>query len=194
MSDCGKASRGNYVQGCRCDACREANRTYFHIKQRKDLLIEVGQDVSYFVEAEPVRRKVRQLMSQGYTMKEICRVSGVTRSSMRSLMNEHPRTGKPVRKCKRETKDAICAIKGRRAIRPKELVDGSVAAGHVKEWSEWLAPLEIAEALGVSRGTIYRLLNGHDRIIGRTAYQFALNIGKAQALVREKKREAGWVV
>lgn len=193
MSECGNPSRGRYVQGCRCDACREANRLYHRANQRKNLLIEVGRDVSGFVEAEPVRRKVRHLVSQGYTLREICRLSGVSRTTMSQLMGAHWRTGKPVKRCRRETKDAICAIKGRRNLRARTLVDAEVMAGNVREWAEWLTPLEIADALRIKRDTVYRLLHGQRRVLGETLYAYTVNAGRAAALVRERKGERGYV-
>lgn len=190
---CDKPSRGRYVQGCRCDGCRAANSAYYHEATRKALLVEIGEDVSTFVDAEPVRRKVRQLMSQGMTQREICRVSGVSRTTMYGLMHEHHRTGRPVKRCKRETKDAICAIKGRRSVKAKTLMDAEVISGHIREWLEWLTPLEIANALGISRDTVYRIAKGQTRVNGETAYRFFSNIGRAKRLVMERKQKAGFV-
>lgn len=194
MTVCDKPSRGRYAQGCRCDGCREENRIYHHKRTRKNLMIELGEDVSNFVDAEPVRRKVRHLISQGYTKREICRLSGVSRTTMHHIMISHPRTGKPVTKCKRETKDAICSIKGNRHLKSGTLIDSEVISGHVREWAEWLTPLEIAEAIGVDRETVYRIRRGQSRLSAKTAYKFTVNIKRAQELVKEKKRERGWVV
>lgn len=191
---CDKPSRGRYVQGCRCDGCREANRLYYHENQRKNLLIEVGEEVGGFVDAEPVRRKVRQLMLQGYTQREICRLSGISRTTMAGIMRRHHRTGKPVKKCKREIKDAICSIRGNRNIKGKSLVSAEVMRGHVREWSEWLTPLEIADSLGIARDTVYRLLRDQGQVTGETAYKFIVNMERAQNLVKEKKAEEGWVI
>ena len=191
---CDRPSRSRYVQGCRCDGCKATNRVYYRERQRKNLLVEIGEDVSGFVDAEPVRRKVRQLVSQGISQREICRISGVPRTTMRSLMRKHPRTGKPVRKCKRETKDAICSIKGKRSVKQSTLVSAEVISGHVNEWSEWLTPLEIANALGISRETVYRILHGQRKVQAKTAYRFTVNIGRAQKLVEDRKIEKGYVI
>lgn len=191
---CDKPSRSRYNQGCRCDGCREEHRLYYHKLMRKNLLIELGEEVTHFVDAEPVRRKVRQLMSQGYTKREICRLSGVSKATMHNLMIGHYRTGRPVSRCKRETKDAICSIKGKRHLKSGTLIDGEVISGHIKEWAEWLTPLEIAEAIGVNRDTVYRIRRGQIRVSAKTAYKFTVNIKRAQELVRDKKREKGWVV
>lgn len=193
MQTCGNPSRGRYVGGCRCDACRRAHADYAKENERRKMLVEIGEAVPSFVDAEPVRRKVRRLMGQGYTMREICRVSGVPRSTMNQLMRAHWRTGKPVAKCKRETKDAIFSIRGRRNLRPRTLVEAEAAAGNIREWSRWLTPLETAEALGISRQTVYRVLHGGDRFRGETLYAITVNMGRARALVAERKRGEGYV-
>ena len=191
MSACGRPSHGRYVGGCRCEGCREAHRLYWHANRRRNLLIEVGRAVGGFVEAEPVRRKVRHLLSRGYTLREISRLSGVSRSSLRHLMRPHWRTGRPVERCRRETKDAICSIRGRRSLRARTLVDASHMAGSVREWSETLAPSEIAEALGVSRQTVYRLLRGQARVEGATFHAYVSNAPRAWALHRRRREAAG---
>lgn len=139
LSDCGRASHGRFVQGCRCGACREANRAYEEDRRRRRLYGRPSQ----FVDAGPVRRKIEQLRGQGYTIDEIERLSGVGHSTLYGIMVRHWRTGRPVERCRRETKDAICTIKGRRRLTQGQNVDAGWMAGWLREYRD--AGLAVAQ-------------------------------------------------
>lgn len=76
LADCGRASNGRYVAGCRCDACKAARSAYERSRARTR---GYGRPTE-FVDAEPVRAKVRQLQAQGYTYAEMERLAGVPHS------------------------------------------------------------------------------------------------------------------
>lgn len=100
LADCGRASNGRYVAGCRCDACKAARAAYERGRERAR---GYGRPTE-FVDAEPVRAKVRQLQAQGYTYAEMERLAGVPHSTLHGLMCRHWRTGRPVKRCRRELK------------------------------------------------------------------------------------------
>ena len=70
-ADCGRASRARYVQGCRCGACRAASAAYERDRTRG---MAYGRP-SGLVDAEPVRRRVRELKAAGYTHAELERLA-----------------------------------------------------------------------------------------------------------------------
>lgn len=147
LDDCGMASASRYsYHGCRCDACRRANREKCarqRAKRPKGLL-----------DAEPVKRRLMRLYDQGYTAREVSRITGVSCSELRNIA----KSGKGA-KVKRGTKDALCSLRGQRHYKAGSKVD----AGWMAEWLEGyrrdgLTLGEIAGALGVSRGTVARII------------------------------------
>lgn len=170
LADCGRASHGRFVQGCRCDACREANRAYEEDRRRRRLYGEPAR----FVDAEPVRRRIRLLLDRGYTVKEIERVSGVGHSTIHGIMVRHWRTGRPVERCRRETKDAICAIRCERRLTQGQRVDAEWMAGWLREYRE--AGLSVAlmtRTCGIDRQVLDALLRGRrSKVRARTLHAF----------------------
>lgn len=109
-SACERPSRGRYIQGCRCDACRAANNAYE--KQRvKDVAKEKwGAKVPYFTDAEPVRDHLNRLLENGYTKRGIVRDYGIPRATIHNIMTAHGRTGRPVERVKTVTALQILEI------------------------------------------------------------------------------------
>lgn len=83
LADCGRASNGRYVAGCRCDACKAARSAYERSRARAR---GYGRPTG-FVDAEPVRAKVRQLQAQGYTYAEMERRIGCDRQVVDALLH-----------------------------------------------------------------------------------------------------------
>jgi hypothetical protein len=69
---------------------------------------------SLFVDAEPVRARVRWLKAHGMSDDEIARAAGLNDARLSDLMTGHWRTGKPLTRMKRENADAIFAVKRRK--------------------------------------------------------------------------------
>ena len=88
LADCGRASNGRYVAGCRCDACKAARSAYERGRARTR---GYGRPTE-FVDAEPVRAKVRQLQAQGYTF---CTVSELAALRGTALLPGEVYTGFP---------------------------------------------------------------------------------------------------
>lgn len=172
LADCGRASNGRYASGCRCDACKAARSEYEKMRVR---LRAYGRPTE-FVDAEPVRAKVRQLQAQGYTYAEMARLAGVPKSTLHGLMRRHWRTGEPVKRCRRELKDRLCSIKGRRSLTQAQRVDASWMAEQLRSYrSHGVSAAEMARRIGCSRQVVDALLHGErGRVRAETFRKFML--------------------
>lgn len=166
VKDCGKASAGRYSHhGCRCEACTLANR-------EKAARYRAGKPKG-LLDAEPVKRRLMRLYEQGYTAREVSRITGISCSELRNIA----KSGKGA-KVKRGTKDALCSLRGQRHYKAGSKVDASWMA----EWIEGyvacgMSTQEVADALGLCRSTVGR--------IRRTRRTTA---GVLRAFVARKKR------
>lgn len=146
VKDCGKASAGRYShQGCRCEACTLAN-------SEKAARYRAGKPKG-LLDAEPVKRRLMRLYEQGYTAREVSRITGISCSELRNIA----KSGKGA-KVKRGTKDALCSLRGQRHYKAGSKVDASWMA----EWIEGyiacgMSMQEVADALGLCRSTVGRI-------------------------------------
>lgn len=187
---CENPSYNRYAQGqCRCPACREAHRVYYLKRRKFQAAVAQGSAPSTFVDAGPVRAKVRSLLAAGYTEREIARVAGIARNTVTALVNGNPATGEPLKKVRRTTKDAICSIRGRRHLTEGARVDASLMAGHVREWREALPATEIAAILGIGKTVVYDLLRGKERVSGKVFYAYVVHREAAWKAYRSRKAE-----
>ena len=172
LADCGRASNGRYSAGCRCDACKAARSAYERGRARTR---GYGRPTE-FVDAEPVRAKVRQLQAQGYTYAEMERLAGVPHSTLHGLMCRHWRTGRPVKRCRRELKDGLCSIKGQRRLSQAQKVDASWMAEQLQSYrSHGVSAAEMARRIGCDRQVVDALLHGkRGRVRAETLYKFML--------------------
>lgn len=167
LDDCGSASHGRYVSGCRCAACRNANTQYERGRTRRKLY----RKPSGFVDAQPVRERIAKLLSLGYSLREIVRLSGVGRTTINSIVAGHWRTGRPVARCRRETKDAIFSIKGQRRLTAGQMVDAAQMRNDLERWrSAGMSVARISRLSGIDRQVIDRVLAGQDRVLARTLH------------------------
>ena len=154
VKDCGSASNGRYVQGCRCDACRHA-----HAMTRKARELRSLTGRTYFVDAEPVRQRLLALYSMGYTKREIERF-GVSGSTQYALIHAHNRSGKPLGRVRRETAEKLEAVKGRR-LSPSQRVPADAAELMVRTWHDsGIALAQIAKRCGLDRQIVDSLYHG----------------------------------
>lgn len=116
IATCGRPSRGRYVQGCRCAGCTAANNAYWHTREKDKAKERWGAKEPYWADAEPVRKRLVELLDRGFTKRGICRDDGVSRATMRNLLTAHHRTGKPVKRIKAETARKIMEIGERTAF------------------------------------------------------------------------------
>lgn len=166
-------TRSCYSQGCRCDVCRKANSEYERARKMRKVAIECGAPDGW-VDAAIARREIGRLLRHGYTKREICRLAGLNRSTLRNITTAHHRTGEPVTRCKRETYDALCAVSGR-SIRSSTLLDATEIGNRLREYRRrGLKAIDMARAMGVDRQVVDRLLrsNGRVRATGATVHAF----------------------
>ena len=161
MTDCGHASHGRYVGGCRCDACRAANAAYERGRVRRRAYGRLDR-----VDAEPVREHVRYLMRRGYSQKEICRVARIPRTSLRALMSAHHRTGRPVERMSRENAARILAIDGdRRSLGRHQLVQTRMVTDLPRLKAAGVSVAAMSRASGIDRQTLDRIMNKGQRTV-----------------------------
>lgn len=173
LDDCGRASHGRYVSGCRCRACKAANSDYERRRKMRLVREECGAP-SMWVDAAPVREKLLRLYAQGYTAKEIERVCGVGHTQQYQIVHRHWRTGKPVSRVLRRTKDAIFAVRGRRSLTAGQRVDASWMAGWLREYRDkGVSVAEMSRTCGIDRQVLDALIHGtRSQVRARTLYAF----------------------
>ena len=166
---CEKPSRGRYVMGCRCDACRAANRAY-------ERTTRLHGFESSFVDAEPVRRHVAELLARGYTKREICRVAGVSRTTMANITQKHHRTGKPVERVNAEAARRIMAVDGMRRLKASQLVPANHIRRRLEELTDaGVSVAAISRKTGIGRQTLDAVLHRRtDRVTARTLHAWAM--------------------
>lgn len=95
MSCCG--TRTAYVTGCRCDACREANRTYARERDRQQRRVAYGieEPVVRLVDATEAREHLRWLRSFGVGLRTVSALTGLGRSALQEIRDGVSRRVKP---------------------------------------------------------------------------------------------------
>ena len=159
VRDCGRASDSRYKRGCRCEACRAA-----HAKARKVCELRKATGKTYFVDAEPVRARLLALYALGYTKRELVRY-GIGNTTQHALVHAHHRTGKPVRRVKRETAEKLSQVSGRR-LSARQRVPADAAELMVRTWHDSGIPLaRIARSCGLDRQVVDGLYHGKRRMV-----------------------------
>lgn len=182
-------TRSRYNSGCRCGECRRANREYEHSRKMRKVAEECGAPAS-MVDAGPVREKLACLRAQGYSGREICRLSGLSRSCLRGIERTHHRSGRPVAKVRRETKDAIFSIKGKRMPAAAQLVDAGWMAGWVRGYkASGMSVARMLRISGIDRQVLDAVSKGKQATVtGRTFYEF---VRSKPRLDEAARKEAG---
>lgn len=145
---------------CRCDACRAANTEYERQRVRRK-----AYGTELFVDAEPVRRHVRALLSAGYTVKELERLSGVGHTTLHQLMNHHWRTMRPVTRMRRENAEALMNVRGR-SLTPGQRVPSDWCREIVRRWhAAGLSYAEISRVSHLDYQEVCALAHGRRRFV-----------------------------
>ena len=155
MDDCGRASHGRFVSGCRCRACREANRDYERGRSRRKAY---GREM--FVDADPVRQHVRWLKGLDYTNREIEHLTGCAHSTMHGLMVAHWRTGKPVKRVNRDFADKVMALgvtDKRRWLTSCHKVRSDMGRQVDELYRNGMSIAEMARITGIDKQALYRI-------------------------------------
>lgn len=115
-----------------------------------------------WVDAEPVRDRLLRLYAMGYTRKEVERLCGVGHTQQYQIVHRHWRTGRPVTRVLRKTKDAVFSIRTQRRLTQGQRVDASWMAGWLREYRDaGVSVAEMSRRTGIDRQVLDRLL--HER-------------------------------
>lgn len=95
---------------------------------------------------------------------------------MSDIMCRHWRTGRPVKRCRRELKGRLCSIKGQRRLSQAQKVDASWMAEQLQSYrSHGVSAAEMARRIGCDRQVVDALLHGkRARVRAETLYKFML--------------------
>ena len=102
LRTCGRPSRGRYSSGCRCNACKSANDQYEYERVRGARYMTTPE------ETERARRKVQGWRDKGFELRRIAAVTGVHRSTLRTLLTgKHRNSNGPTKRMKLECYEQI---------------------------------------------------------------------------------------
>lgn len=158
------------VEKCRCDICREGARLYEKERQQR---LEPA-----YVGADPARKHIEFLRSQGIGLKQIAKTAEVSHGALSKLVyGERGRA--PSKRIRRATSEAILSVT------PSMASDGSrVPAGPTIDAINKLV------ALGVPKMRIAERLgnNGPLQVTGKGGYVFARTARIISEMLREAER------
>lgn len=100
-------SRAAYtIDGCRCEPC-----TYSGVVYERRRALKKRRGLQPYVDAEPVRQHVVELLEHGIGLKRIAKLSGVPHGSLAKLMyGDKVRGLAPSRRVRRRTADALLTV------------------------------------------------------------------------------------
>ena len=161
-------TRAGYRGGCRCDACRMAEREY---ARRRYRLQAYGQ-WQPFTDATPVRDHVRHLMARGIGASRVATLARVSRSSVSHLLYGDPARGEmPSRRIRTGTAQRLLAVRFSEA----NLAAGTAveAAGTRRRLQALIATgysgRSLAARLVMEPAHLYRILSGRPAVMAATA-------------------------
>ena len=151
---------------------------------------------SPMVDAEPVRRRILDLIASGYSRREICRLTGLARSTLHSITTAHHRTGRPVKMVRRETKDAVFAIRGRRSLSGHQLVSARWMTNQVARYlSLGMSVAGLSRATGIDRQVLDGLVHGRRRgVNASTLHAFVKAKPALDSMLADNDPQGGWEV
>ena len=159
---------GNKIDGCKCDACRAADRRYMNRRAR---LMAYGQWQPY-VDATPVREHVRRLQDFGVGWMTLAKLAGVPRGSVSKLLyGDGVRGLAPSKRVRPATAAALLAVEpSMDVLADGAMVDGTGTRRRLQAlvaigWSQ----RRLAERLGVRVSNLNKTLRGDTLVLCRTA-------------------------
>lgn len=172
--------------------CRVANADYSlaqsHGENEKKMY---GRD-----NADKLRHRVTELLSNGWTKRGICREAGVSRNTLSVLMNGHRNTplkkGKNGDTAKKRRTSKVSADFYHKVmalpLHPKKKADGElvdaapVNAALVTLYAMGITPYAVAKESGIPLGSIYQL-GGKEKCTYRTMKRLALASDRLREMV-----------
>lgn len=73
-------------QGCRCEPCREANRTYARLRQRRVANPGIWGEPNDFVSADEARMVIDRLCEEGLGLRSIASNAGIGRTALNAIL------------------------------------------------------------------------------------------------------------
>lgn len=146
-----------YKTGCGHAECLDANRAY----QRRQRRLKAYGRWAPLVDAEPVRRHVRELQAAGIGIRRIAELSGIGPRSIGHLLYGRPADGlAPAKRVKPTTAAAILAVRpSLEAYAPHAKVDATGTRRRIEALCAvgWSIARQARE-LGMDDSTVYRFL------------------------------------
>lgn len=152
---------------CRCHPCADANTAYERQRSRRHAY---GR-WDHWVDAEPVREHVKNLQRQGLGLKQIVRLSGYSQGAITRLMygrlaNETNRRDEPTSRIRRDSADAILAVRATMdTLAPGQVIDIAGTARRLQAlmangWSQ----TKLAHRLGYEVRNFNHLVHGKRQV------------------------------
>ena len=158
LKSCGNPSLDRYANGCRCHMCCKVNAEHQREWGEHDRTM-VGK-----LQTTKARKKVRGWLDSGVPLREICRATGVNRTSMRTLltgkhhhsaMREDGKPKLPKRMC-RLNYEKIMLCDNPLSPMPRQRVDATSLNAAISWLDEHgVTRAELARASGISDGYAY---------------------------------------
>lgn len=180
-------------KGCRCDPCREANRSYARERDRRSRRVAYGIEHHEppYIDAAEVRAHLRWLARQGIGLRRIAELTGLSRTTL-------ARIGRDGRRCERRvtpaTAEKILAV-GRSKAAPGayvpaaetwKLIDDLLAHG----WTKAAISKAIGQggrALQLGRGQVTAR---NARLVAELHSRSLVRVVAERELARERQRRA----
>ena len=159
-------TRASYWRGCRCLPCRVANAAYNAQIKRNTAY---GRPTSDLVDAEPVRRHLRDLMAAGMGRRTIIAHTGLSTGHFSKLLGHGK--AKPQKRVHAPTAARILTV--RPDLAPSTPVDATGTRRRLQALVATGWPnAQIARRMGWADGNLAAILNGHrTSVLTRTATQ-----------------------
>jgi hypothetical protein len=165
-------TRAKYVaEKCRCEPCRDANRTYARARDRATR--RPDEVLMPLVSAGPARRHIAELGQAGVGWRRVAALAGLSTGSVSKLI--YGRNGRPPsRRVRRETRDRILAVRASDAAAGAyvdgahtwQLIEAMLEVGKSKAWIAQHVVGPDARALQLKR---HRVTKKHADAVERLA-------------------------
>ncbi len=156
-------TRSRYARGCRCESCRESNRTY---ERRRNVYGWSERVASDWCDAAPVREHIMHLRANGMGKRRIAEVAGVHQSVIDVII--YGKHGSPATRILRRNADKVLAVTYDPA--PGSVVDptGTVRRIRALQAIGWTLA-EIASRIGWATNNLGTLTSGYRACNAETA-------------------------
>jgi hypothetical protein len=157
---------GDRAKGCRCESCRDANRTYARLSTKRKRRIDRGKSAPVLVDATPVREHLLWLLEKNIGTRVVAQETGLNRKTIKDLRDGTTTRVRPVRA------QAILAVGTHRA-HARTLIDATATWRLIDELlAQGITRSELARRLG-STAKMPSLQLHRDRVTAANARKVA---------------------